>query len=177
MKPWRHGASRTVFESSHLRVREDAITTHGGKDIRYVYVDHPGYALVVPRIDDGRYMLLRHYRPPVRGFVYEFPSGRIDPGEDPTQAAARELLEESGMWARSLKAIGRYYTTPGSSNEVAHLFLARAEPIQSPKHGPDEQMSMHFLREEEIAQLLESGEIGDAVSALAFALARGLKAD
>jgi ADP-ribose pyrophosphatase len=168
---WRHHRTRTVFSSSHLQVREDDITTHLGESIRYVYVDHPGYALVVPRLADERYLLLCQYRPPVRRFVYEFPSGRIEQGEQPAQAAVRELAEEAGVATAALLPLGSFFTTAGSSNEIAHLFLADVKVFQAPKTERTEQLSTHPLPASEIAAKISGGELTDAVSVLAFMLA------
>jgi ADP-ribose pyrophosphatase len=109
---------------------------------------------------------------PVRRFVYEFPSGRIEPGEDPAQAAARELAEESGARAGALHPLGRFFTTAGSSNEAAHLFLADVTQRGSAGPEPGEHLSVQVCSDAEIVRMIDTGSLADAVSALAFMMAR-----
>ncbi len=84
-----------------------------------------GAVLIIPRlIRSDRYIIIRQFRPPPRKYVFEFPAGLIDSGESPDQAAARELREETGYAATSLRLFPQAYTTPGLSNESVHMVLA-----------------------------------------------------
>ncbi|MCD7895440.1 MAG: NUDIX hydrolase [Planctomycetaceae bacterium] len=84
-----------------------------------------GAVLVIPRlIRSDRYINIRQFRPPADCYVYEFPAGLVDAGETPDQAAARELREETGYAATSLRLFPRAYTTPGLSNENVTMVLA-----------------------------------------------------
>lgn len=85
-----------------------------------------GAVLIIARLlPSDRVLLIRQYRPPARGLVYEFPAGLIDDGETPEEAAARELREETGFVAREMRIFPSAYTTPGLSDES--VFMVTAE--------------------------------------------------
>ena len=90
------------------------------------YVDHPGAVAVLVLDDDERVLLLRQYRHPVRSFLWEVPAGLLDvSGEPALDAAVRELAEEADLVARRWDVLVDYATSPGGSNEVVRIFLAR----------------------------------------------------
>jgi ADP-ribose pyrophosphatase len=86
---------------------------------------HPGGAVTVPLLDDGRVLLVSQLRYPVGKRVTELPAGKLDRGEDPVSAARRELAEETGYSAASLEHLATVYTTPGFCDEELHIYLAR----------------------------------------------------
>jgi ADP-ribose pyrophosphatase len=67
---------------------------------------------------------VKQYRHPVEHEVWEVPAGHIDPGENEDQAAARELKEETGLVAEKLICMGKYFTSPGFTDEAMTFFLA-----------------------------------------------------
>jgi 8-oxo-dGTP pyrophosphatase MutT (NUDIX family) len=85
---------------------------------------HPGGAVTVPLLDDGRVILVTQLRYPVGMRVTELPAGKLSPGEDPMSAAARELAEETGYAAATLEHLATVYTTPGFCDEELHIYLA-----------------------------------------------------
>ena len=86
---------------------------------------HPGGAVTVPLLDDGRVILVTQLRYPVGMRVTELPAGKLSPGEPPLSAAARELAEETGYAASSFEHLATVYTTPGFCDEELHIYLAR----------------------------------------------------
>jgi ADP-ribose pyrophosphatase len=90
----------------------------------YQIVRHPGGAAVLPVHEDQTVTLIRQLRPAADGFLLELPAGRLAPGEDPRLAAARELVEETGLAAGALVPLGILHSSPGVFDEVIHLFLA-----------------------------------------------------
>ena len=121
---WHVRDSRYLFESLWYKLRQDDITLPNGDDITYTLIDHPGYVMVVPLLDDGRVMMERIYRHTVLDTLLECPAGGRD-GDSPERAAHRELEEETGYRARELTLLGQFYGSTGISNEEFHLFLAR----------------------------------------------------
>ena len=78
-----------VFDGALLHVRRDRVRLPDGKIATREYVVHPGAVLVVPVLDDGRYVMERQFRYPLARVFVEFPAGKIDPGEEPATASSR----------------------------------------------------------------------------------------
>ena len=91
-----------------------------GTDITYTMVEHPGYAMVVPLLDDGRVVLERVYRYTVQETLLECPSGGVDPGDaTPEHTARRELEEETGFLAGQLTELGAFYGRTASATSTS----------------------------------------------------------
>lgn len=104
----------------------------GAKGVRET-ARHPGGAVAVPLFPDATVLMVRQFRYPVQRFTLELPAGKLNPGEDPANAAVRELEEETGWMANHLEKLTALLTTPGFCNEVLHIFLA-TDLAESP-HG------------------------------------------
>lgn len=121
----------------------------GNKGIREV-AQHPGGAVTIPLLEDGTIMLVRQFRYPLKQYLYELPAGKLNIGEDPKLCAARELEEETGYSAGSLRKLTSIYTTPGFCNEQLHIFLATK------------------LRQSSRGQRLEEGELDLTIEKIPF---------
>lgn len=121
------GPSRRVKEVYRGRVVNlnlETVTLPNGVTVEMEIIRHQGAAAVVPLKDDGTVLLIRQYRHAAGGYIYEIPAGKLDPGEEPRHCAARELEEEIGCRAASLEPLLTFFTTPGFTDEVIHIFLA-----------------------------------------------------
>jgi len=168
---WRWRASRYLFESRWFHLRQDDVVLPSGEPITYTLVEHPGYAMVVPLLDDGRVILERVYRYTVQETVLECPSGGLD-GDAPEAAARRELREETGFDARHLSPMGSFFGSNGISDERFHLFLGRdLRRSGPPAREATEQIELETLPLSDAVELALSGRIPDAPSALALVLA------
>jgi ADP-ribose pyrophosphatase len=169
---WKRQSSRYLFESRWYRLRQDEVVLPDGEPITYTLVDHPGYAMIVPVLADGRVILERIYRYTVQQTVLECPSGGLD-GQAPEAAAARELEEETGWIAGRLSPLGTFYGSPGMSNERFHLFLARqlSETGRIAREST-EQMELAIMPLERAYELVLEGGIIAGPTALAIMLAR-----
>ncbi|MCD8138796.1 MAG: NUDIX hydrolase [Planctomycetaceae bacterium] len=88
-------------------------------------IGSPGAVLIVARlVPSDRVIVIKQFRPPARRFVLEFPAGLMEPGETAEIAAARELREETGYIASSIRVHPPAYTTPGLSDESVYLVYA-----------------------------------------------------
>ena len=170
---WRRRSSRYLFESDWFRLRQDEVTLPGGEDITYTLVEHPGYAMVVPLLDDGRVVLERVYRYTVQETLLECPSGGLEPADaSPEAGARRELEEETGWIAGELTPLGAFYGSNGISDEHFHLFLARGlRQGGTVRREATEQMEIELHPLEAAVELALTGGITDAPSALALILA------
>ena len=168
---WVRRSSRYLFESPWFRLRQDELTLPGGEDITYTLVEHPGYAVVVPLLPDGRVVMERLYRHTLQETVLECPSGGLD-GDRPEDAARRELLEETGYTAGRLELLARHYGSSGISNEEFWVFLA-TDLVDTglPNREPTEQMELELFPLARLEEMAVTGGVLDGPSALALLLA------
>lgn len=143
-----------------------------GATIRREVVRHPGAVLILPVHDDGAVTLIRNFRIAVGERLYELPAGTLEPPEPPRDCAARELLEEAGLSARSIEPLIDFYTTPGLTDERMHAFIATGLSASSQRLEPDEQIEVHTVPADEALRMIADGRILDAKSILALLIAR-----
>lgn len=168
---WIRRSSRQLFENRWFRLRQDEVDLPTGETITYNVVEHPGFAIVVPLLDDGRVLLERVYRYTVQETLTECPSGGLE-GQDPERAAHRELEEETGWVAGRMEALGSFYASDGISDERFWVFLAtRLEQTGTMAREPTEQMELEYVPFEDAVERALTGRITDAPSALALILA------
>ncbi|HTY38270.1 MAG TPA: NUDIX hydrolase [Bacteroidota bacterium] len=133
---------------------------HGVREV----AEHPGGAVVVPLLDDGSVLLVRQYRYPVKTELLELPAGKLDPGEDPRVCAARELEEETGYIAGSIRKLTSIFTTPGFCSEQLHIYLA-TQLTKSPLGQRLEEGELDLVVRQvplnEIVAMIGRGEIVD----------------
>ena len=168
---WRRRATRILFESPWLRLRQDEVTLPAGEEITYTYVDHDGYVVIVPVLDDGRVVMERIHRYTVGRSLLECPSGGLD-GEDAIVAARRELEEETGYLAGQVVRLGGFYGSTGISNERYEVCLATdLRPDGQVCREATEQIELELHDLDSLRQRALRGEIEDAASAFALLLA------
>ena len=115
-----------------------------GKSVIVDRVEFPHSVAVLPVIGGERVVLLKQYRPSLKKWIFETPAGVIDPGEEPEEAAKRELREEAGLIANELLKVGEGYVSPGYSTEYMYLFIA-----------PDPSKGSQSLEDHEVIELTE----------------------
>jgi 8-oxo-dGTP pyrophosphatase MutT (NUDIX family) len=115
-----------VYRGKIITVHRDTLRQpDGGTAVREV-VDHPDSVAVVALDPQDRVLLVRQYRHPVGGYLWELPAGLLDrPGEPALDAARRELAEETGTTARLWHTLVELHTSPGMTSERVQVFLAR----------------------------------------------------
>lgn len=169
---WRRRSARYLYESRWFNLRQDDVLLPSGEPITYTMVEHPGYSMVVPLLDDGSVLLERVYRYTVQETVLECPSGCIE-SESPEAAAHRELAEETGWSADRMVGLGSFFASNGISDERAHFFLATGlRETHAPRREATEQIELVTMPVGEAIDMALSGRIQDAPSALALALAK-----
>jgi ADP-ribose pyrophosphatase len=164
--------TRTIHRGRFISFRVDTIVDAEGKRHTRDVVAHPGAVCVIPLI--GRDVLLvRQYRTPVAEVLLELPAGTLDLQPDgtteaPERAAPRELGEESGYRAATWRSLGRFWSAPGFTDELMHMYLATdLEPIEG-YAGPEEDEHLELVRMpwREALEQGDSGEIRDAKTLL-----------
>jgi ADP-ribose pyrophosphatase len=142
---------------------EESILPNGKRSTTGM-VRHPGCSAIVPVQKDHSVILLRQYRPAVRGFIWEIPAGTMHQGEDSLACARRELQEETGYRGNRFEKIGEILPAPGYSNERIHLYLATELVPCKQSLDEDECLEIHSFRFEEVMEMITKGEIQDAMS-------------
>ena len=165
-------ASREIYRSPWLILREDDIRRPDGSPGIYAVVDRPTYALVMP-YDGHRFRLVEQFRYPLGARRWEFPQGTA-PGlaeVEPRELAARELREETGLRAMSFEALGQLDVAAGLTSQRGWVFLATgiAEGESDREHEEQDMRSAWFSRED-VEQMMRSGVIADAQSIAAYGL-------
>ena len=173
--------SRVLHRGRYLTFRIDTIERPDGTRATRDVAGHPGAVAVVAVDPDDQVLLVRQYRSPAERVLLELPAGTLDPRpdgsvEDPDLAARRELEEETGHRAASWRLLGRFWTAPGFTSELMHLYLAtELSPADDDRLAPDEDERLHLLRMpwRDAVAAVERGEIEDAKSIVGlFWLAR-----
>jgi len=114
-----------VYRGKILNLRVDKVEFPGGKRATREVIEHEPAVGIIPVTEDREVILVKQYRYAVSGPLLEIPAGIMEKGEEPSDSAIRELQEEIGYAPRQLREIGRFFTSPGFSNEILILFLAQ----------------------------------------------------
>ena len=154
-------SSRDIFEGKIVKVRVDTVVLPNGKEATRECVEHPGAVGIIARDDQDRICMVRQYRYPVGEVLWEIPAGKLSPGEDPLECAQRELLEEAGITAGSWEKLYCYYTTPGFTDEIMHLYLACGLTRGENQPDEDEFLDIEMIPYQEARARMSRGEIKD----------------
>ncbi|MEU5791874.1 NUDIX hydrolase [Micromonospora purpureochromogenes] len=153
------------FQGRIFSVVTDEVTMPGGGTAKRDYVRHVGAVAVVALDDAGQVVLVRQYRQPVGRHLWELPAGLMDvDGEPLPAAAARELAEEADLTAGTLDLLVDVHTSPGFSDEVVRVFLARDladVPAEARHERREEEADIQIVRldlDEAVGMVL-AGEI------------------
>jgi ADP-ribose pyrophosphatase len=161
-------SSTERYRSSIFWVTEEHAVDPDGFEIQRAIVHHPGSAVMMPVDERGRILLVRQYRLPVRGYLWELPAGRMDEGETPLKACKRELMEETGYRARNWKKLLSFWVSPGFVAEKMNLYVATdliqgdASPME------DERIEIGWFKPAEIDKWIRSGKLQDAKTIIGF---------
>jgi 8-oxo-dGTP pyrophosphatase MutT (NUDIX family) len=172
VKAIRQLASREVYRSRWLRVREDEVQFPSGVRGTYSVVDKPDFVLVIPYVDEG-FWLVEQFRYPVGSREWEFPQGGWPAGASGSQEelAAAELREETGLVADSLVHLGRLHTAYGFCSQGYDVYLATGLTERATEREVTEQDMIHRWRPvTEVRDMARSGALSDAHSLAALAL-------
>ena len=115
-------STKRVYDGKVVFVDYDDIeTSDGHKSFREV-IRHPGGVVIVAEKDENTILMVKQFRYPLKSVSLELPAGKLEYGENPNDAAPRELEEETGYIAKTWKSLGYIYTTPGICDEKLYLY-------------------------------------------------------
>ncbi len=169
-------SSRLIFDGKVVHLYKDTVRLPNGAESVREYVKHVGAVCILPLTDDGEVILERQYRYAVRQILTEIPAGKLDaPGEDPLEAAKRELREETGATAREMIPLGDYYGSPAVMGERIRMFLARGLTFGETEFDEDEFLEVFRLPLAEAEAAVLRGEIPDGKTQAAILRAAAMR--
>lgn len=155
-------SSQRIYEGKMISLRIDTVTLPDGAKGTREIVEHPGAVAVVPLTDQGEILMVRQYRQPIKQVTLEIPAGKLDHQEEPFICAQRELEEETGHRAGDWRHLFTYFTTPGFSDEIMYVYLAKDLKATAQCLDEDEFIEVVSLPVAEARQMIDRGEIKDA---------------
>jgi ADP-ribose pyrophosphatase len=157
-------SSQIVYQGPVFGVRRDEVIEPSGvRTIREV-VTHPGSVVVLPVLPDNRILLIQQYRHATRQYLWELVAGRMDAGETPREAAARELIEETGYRATKFYIFLDIFPTPGFLEERMYILLAEGLTAGEAQPEEDEKIVSHAYNRKQLEEMIRTGKLRDAKS-------------
>ncbi|MDE2127073.1 MAG: NUDIX hydrolase [Armatimonadetes bacterium] len=162
----------TMYRGIILSLDRVTVQLEDGREAIREIVRHDGAVCIVPVLDDASIVFVRQFRLAAAGELLEIPAGKLEAGEDPAEAAARELSEETGYRAGKIRKLGSYFLAPGYSTELMHTYLATSLTPGETQPDEDEHVSVEIVPAERITEMIAEGAIRDAKTLAALMLAR-----
>lgn len=170
--------SETLFRGVIFGVERFDAELPDGRKVKREVVRHPGAAVVLPVLPDGRLLLVRVLREIFGRYLIEAPAGKLEEGEDPKEAALRELEEETGYYAHSIEKLLEFYATPGFCDERMHVYLATELEEREQDLDDTEYVDPFPVTLDQALSLIREGEIedGKTIAAVLYYAANSARA-
>ena len=166
-----------VFSGVKVAVDRLKVRADDGTVADRELVDHPGAVTVLGVLDDGRIVFIRNERFVVGKTLLELPAGTIDEGEEPIVCAGREMIEETGYEAAEIEPLCSFYTTPGFSNELMHVFVARGLKHVGQRLEPTERITVEPMTMDAALAEAKAGRMDDGKTLASLLYYRAFYAD
>ncbi len=154
--------SKVIYKGPVFGVRRDEVLEPGGIRTTREVITHPGSVVVLPVLPDGRILLIRQYRHATRRFLWELVAGRMERGDTPRRAAARELIEETGYRAGKFRVFLDLFPTPGFLEERMYILLAQELTSGDARPEVDERIISRAFTCARLKQMIRRGKLRDA---------------
>jgi ADP-ribose pyrophosphatase len=162
---------RRVHKGRAVDFWSDTVRLPSGGAATREYLGHPGAVAVVAVKEPGpdpKIVFVRQYRYPVKEVTLEIPAGKLDKGEKPLLCVRRELEEETGFRAGSVRKLLSFWPTPAFADEVIHVYLARSLSPGSFRPDEDEFLEPAVLPLSRALSLIRAGRIKDSKTIIAL---------
>ena len=159
--------SEKIFSGKIIDIRVDTVRLPNGNTSTREIVDHPGGVGIIPITDRQEVIMVRQFRKPVDEVCLEIPAGRLNYGEDPYACGIRELEEETGYKSKHIRSLGHFYSTPGITNEILHLYMATGLYKGEINLDEDEFVETEVIPLLQLVDMVMRGDIRDAKSMIA----------
>jgi len=157
-------SSKVIYKGAIFGIRRDEVIEPSGVRTTREVITHPGSVVVLPVLADKRIVMIRQYRHAAKQYLWELVAGRIDEGEAPRKAAARELMEETGYRAKRFKVFLDVFPTPGFLEERMYILLAEGLSEGQAQPEDDEKIVAKAFSRKDLEQMLLQGKLRDAKS-------------
>jgi ADP-ribose pyrophosphatase len=163
MENWDVLTTEYLLDSPWVKIIRDRLHHRGsGEERDYFYLASPNDAVAsVALTDDGCVLLTRQYRHPLRRVIWDLPAGAMQTDEDPSEAACRELEEESGYRAGEMIPLAYFNQFPGSMQVGTHIFLARKLDWVGQRLDPGEELEVVAMPFHQALEMVLTGEVVD----------------
>lgn len=151
-----------VLKGHFLHAFRDQVRLPNGDTATREYVIHPGAVMIIALLDDGRLVMERQYRYPVKQVMIEFPAGKLDAGEDRLACAQRELLEETGYRAKEWAHAGVLHPVISYSTEFIDIWFARGLRLGERRLDDGEFLDVFTASLDELLAWSREGKLTDA---------------
>lgn len=160
------------FEGRVIHVHVDTVELPNGSTSTREIVNHPGGVGILALDENNNVLVVRQYRYAFGRVLLEIPAGKLERGEDPYEAAMRELREETGATCEKLQSLGEIFPTPGYCDEIILLYLARDLRWGEMDLDEDEFLTVSRVPFQELVDQILAGEIRDAKTCTAILKAK-----
>ena len=165
--------SEKIYKGAIINLRRDKVTVQGGTSYREI-IEHNGGAVIAALTEDNKLVMVRQYRKPADKVMLEVPAGKIDPGEKPLEAAARELKEETGYTAEKVEFLTQFYPSVGYSEEMLYLYLCTGLTPGETNFDENEAIDIEEVELDRLFKMAMSGEIDDAKTLIAILMVKAM---
>ena len=152
---------KLLLNGERFDVHQMTLAGSDGKTYHREVIRHPGAVVLLPLIDQDTVVLIENGRPTVGETLLELPAGTREVGEPAETTAARELTEETGYQAKRLDCVHEFFSAPGISDELMHLYVATELTAGSASREAVEQIENRIVTRDQISQLIADGKIRD----------------
>ena len=155
-------SSERIYEGKIINVRKDLVEIDDEKSANREIVEHNGGSSIALKNDEGKFYLVRQYRYAQKEYTLEFVAGKLEKGENPTEAIKREAVEESGYSVKNLEYFGYMMPTPAYAEEKIYLYYGEADEYLGQDLDDDEDIELLSYSYEELTRMVKTNEIRDA---------------
>jgi ADP-ribose pyrophosphatase len=157
-----------IYNGRIISLSNDTVELPNGKNASREVVKHPGGVGIVALTEKGEVLLVNQFRYPYKAQILEIPAGKLTPGEDPLECGKRELREETGAAAEEYTSLGRLFPSPGYTNEIIYMYLAKNLSYGEMQLDDDEFLDVIKMPLKEAIDMVMSGELVDSKTQIAL---------
>ena len=167
-------SSDRVYTGKTISLRVDTVEIPNRGYKKREIVEHNGAVGIIAITRENKVVLVKQYRKAIEKELWEIPAGKIEPGENPKESAIRELKEETGYSAQSMKLLHKFYTSAGFSNQKIYIYLAENLTSGSQDFDDDEFIEAKEFSLNEVYVMIYNNDIEDAKTSIGMLLIKEL---